>query len=118
MPILNENAQILGKRFAFPELTKFSGPFSTLNLSKQGVLLLILAAVIVAQALGIIYNKQSQRNLQAKLQANYAERDRLHNEWSQLLLEQGTWQANARVEKIAREQLGMVFPTKTEIIVP
>lgn len=95
-----------------------SGPFCNLKPSKRGVLLLILAAVTVLQALGIIYTKQTQRDLQAKLQANYAERDRLHNEWSQLLLEQGTWQANARVEKIAREQLGMVFPNKTEIIVP
>jgi len=97
---------------------KLAGPFSGLLLTKEVVVLASLVFVIVAQSIGVIYAKQSKRLLHAKLQSLYAVRDKLQIEWSQLLLEQGTWQADARVEKIAREKLGMIVPDKINVIVP
>lgn len=95
-----------------------SGPFAIDIMSRQAVILLLLGLVIMVQALGVIYTKQSRRTLHAKLQSLYATRDKLQIEWSKLLLEQGTWQAETRVDKIAREQLGMVVPDKTKVITP
>lgn len=97
---------------------KLAGPFAGLIFTKQLWLLTILFILTLSQALGVIYTKQTRRLLHAKLQSLYATRDKLQVEWSKLLLEQGTWQADARVEKIAREQLGMVVPDKTEVIIP
>jgi len=96
----------------------FAGPFTEFVFTKRVVFLLILGAIVVAQAIGVIYTKQSKRLLHAKLQSLYATRDRLQVEWSKLLLEKGSWQAEMRVERVAREQLGMVMPDKTQMIKP
>ena len=96
----------------------FDGPFSSIVFSKQLVLTILLGIFILVQAIGVIYTRQTRRLLHAKLQSLYAIRDELQVEWSKLLLEQGTWQADARVEKIAREQLDMIIPDKTNVITP
>jgi len=100
------------------KILQFSGPFSQIPLSNGSKLLILLTMLVVAQAMTVIYTTQEQRDLYATLQAGHNERDQLHKEWSRLLLEQGTWQADARVERIAREQLGMTVPNKVEVIVP
>lgn len=94
------------------------GPFSNIVITKQLVLFIIAAVLVLAQALGIIYTKQTKRLMHAKLQGSYKARDKLQVEWSQLLLEQGTWESDSRVERVAREQLGMVVPNKTNVIKP
>lgn len=97
---------------------QLDGPFSGVLLTKQTMLLVLVGGIILCQALAVIYSKQTRRLLHAQLQALYATRDKLQVEWSKLLLEQGTWQTETRVEKIAREQLGMVIPDKTNVIAP
>ncbi len=39
---------------------------------------------------------------------------RLESQWSQLLLEHSTWGSYARVERLAREKLGMKLPKTDE----
>ncbi len=95
-----------------------SGPFTGIMLDKARIWMIVLGVVVLVQALCVIYVKQTKRNLHAKLQTMYVSRDKLQEEWSQLLLEQGTWEAAARVERVAREQLGMTVPDKVNIIVP
>lgn len=95
-----------------------AGPFSRVILSKQLMICCLLSALVLSQAIGVIYTKQNKRLLHAKLQSLYTVRDKLQIEWSQLLLEEGTWQADARVERVAREQLGMVVPEKVNVIIP
>ena len=94
------------------------GPFNNLFSSRQAKWLLLLASILLLQSMGVIYTKQMQRLLHAKLQATYAARDRSQVEWSKLLLELGSCQADARVEAIARDQLGMVVPEKIDVIKP
>ncbi|HSX20591.1 MAG TPA: cell division protein FtsL [Gammaproteobacteria bacterium] len=95
-----------------------AGPFSGIMITKQLVICGMLGVLVLAQALGVIYVKQNKRLLNATLQNLYTVRDKLHVEWSQLLLEQGTWEADARVERMARDQLGMVVPDKVNVVVP
>ncbi len=40
----------------------------------------------------------------------------LEVEWGQLQLEQSTWAAHARIEKIARERLGMKVPAPGQVV--
>lgn len=94
-----------------------SGPFSQIIITKQLLICGALGIIVMAQALGIIYTKQNKRVLHANLQSLYTLRDKLQIEWSQLLLEQGTWEADARVEHIARDKLDMVMPEKVNVIV-
>lgn len=93
-----------------------AGPFSNVTFSKQLAVCFLMFGLVLAQAIGVIYIKQNKRMLHSNLQNMYKMRDKLHIEWSQLLLEQGTWEADARVEHIARDRLGMVMPDKVNLI--
>jgi cell division protein FtsL len=65
----------------------------------------------------VIYYKHFSRQLFADLQGFYKLRDELHVEWTQLLLEQGAWASDSRVEKIAREKLNMHLPSPDKVVV-
>ena len=96
---------------------EFASPLQAFGL-RRTLLILLLGGVVITQALGNIYIKQTNRTLYAKLQSLQAARDNYHVEWSQLLLERGTWANDARVEKIAREVLGMTVPETITVIRP
>lgn len=96
---------------------KLSGPFVEIIVTRQLLICGVLGIMVLAQALGVIYTKQNKRVLHANLQSLYALRDKLHVEWSQLLLEQGTWEANARVERVARDKLDMIIPDKVNVVI-
>lgn len=74
-----------------------------------------LLMAVVFSAVGVIYSKHTARQLFSELQSLQQRRDELHAEWTQLLLEQGTWTTNARVERVARERLNMWMPPAAEI---
>lgn len=77
-------------------------------------LLLILAAV--ACALSAVSANHRARGLVTDLQATEKRMRDLEVEWGQLQLEQSTLAAHVRVEKSARETLGMKVPAPGQII--
>ena len=78
--------------------------------------LLMMAAVLVS-ALSIVYVTNMTRSMNANIQQILAERNRLHIEWGQLLLEKGTWITPARVQHVAEEQMGMVLPDSKSVVI-
>lgn len=84
---------------------------------KRDLSIMILSFLVLSSALGVVYTKYLNRNLHIQLEQLQDARDNLHVEWTQLLLEQGTLASDLRVEKIAREKLGMVIPSPKEIVV-
>lgn len=72
---------------------------------------------IMATSLLVVYYKHVSRQLFSDLQNVHKSRHELHIEWTQLLLEQGAWGSDARVEKIARNKLNMHLPSPDKIIV-
>lgn len=77
----------------------------------------LLCLLLFLSAMSVVYHKHLSRQLFTKLQNLQQEIDFLQVEWSQLLLEQGTWGADARVERLAREHLQMVLPEPNEVVV-
>jgi cell division protein FtsL len=71
-------------------------------------LLLALAAILLA--LGVVYVKHENRLLTTEVERLRTERDRLDMEWSQLQLEEAALAHHARIETLARDQLGMSEP--------
>lgn len=71
---------------------------------------LLLAFALVISALVVVRTKHENRTLVGELDALRAEHERLEMEWAQLQLEEATLAHNNRVDKLAREQLGMVEP--------
>lgn len=81
----------------------------------QRLSLVVCWALLLASALGVIWNKHQARNLFIQLQALTAERDALDIEWGQLKLEQSAWSTHGRVEQTARVDLQMVIPRPNEV---
>lgn len=77
----------------------------------------MLVALAVASALGVVAAQHQSRKLYIELEREMARAHSLEVEWGQLQLEQSTWAAHARIEKLAREKLGMRPPVPGQIVV-
>lgn len=73
-------------------------------------LLLVLLAAVVASALGVSYSVYHARQLTSTVQQLKHEQNLLNVAWGQLQLENSTWGAYVRVEKLATDRLGMIQP--------
>ena len=77
---------------------------------------LILILLVVASALGTVSSNYRARRLFTALEQQQVRMRALEVEWGQLQLEQSTWAASARVEKIARDKLHMKPPAANQVI--
>jgi cell division protein FtsL len=75
-------------------------------------ILLLLTAIAVASALGVVYTKYHTRMLFAEVQKLEQDLDAFDEEWGQLQLEQNTWAEHSRIERLARSRLELVLPTR------
>ena len=76
---------------------------------------LLLIVIVLVSAVGTI---AAQHQARKRLQALEQERDRSQNlevEFGQLQLEMSSWAAHTRIEKIAREKLGMQPPDMKKV---
>ncbi|MGV0954009.1 MAG: cell division protein FtsL [Fluviibacter sp.] len=76
---------------------------------------LLLIVLVLVSAIGAI---TAQHQARKRLQALEQERDRAQNlevEFGQLQLEMSSWAAHTRIEKIAREKLGMQPPDMKKV---
>jgi cell division protein FtsL len=76
---------------------------------------LILLAILIASALGIVTAQHKSRKLYIELQQQQENARQLDIEWGQLQLEQSTWAMHARIEQIARAYLRMQVPDASRI---
>lgn len=74
------------------------------------LLLAILLVNVFIAALSVVMLKNSYRMAYVKHEKLIAQQDQLHTEWMKLLLEEGTWASNARIEQIATQEMNMVLP--------
>lgn len=82
---------------------------------RSRLLFTVLVAAVMVSAIGAVYAKHENRKLFMELQSLIDERDRLDVDWSRLQIEQSTWSTHARVEQLAREQMGMRNPAAEEL---
>lgn len=75
---------------------------------------LLLAAAVIC-ALSVVTSQHKARKLYLELQKQKEHAQQMEVEWGQLQLEQSTWAALTRVEKIAVQQLQMQFPKNGQI---
>ena len=82
-----------------------------MNERPQLVLILgVLFIAVLVTAIGLVYSKHLTRKLFVELQQLRKEVVSLDTEWGRLQLEQSAWSDHGRIERIARERLGMVIP--------
>ena len=71
---------------------------------------LMLLATLVLCSLSLVTSRHQARKLFVELEREQARARAYETEFGQLQLEQSTWAMPVRVEKIARQQLGMQIP--------
>lgn len=76
----------------------------------------ILLLLALACALSTVSANHRARKLFVELDREQNRMRDLDVEWGQLQLEQSTWAGHARVEKIAREKLGMRAPAPAQVV--
>lgn len=70
----------------------------------------ILALALMASALGVVQAQHRSRTYFVELERLKKESRAFDEQWGQLQLEQGTWANPARVDALARAQIGLVEP--------
>lgn len=83
---------------------------------RQAVISMVLVALLLVSALGVVVSAHQNRELFNTLSELQAERDGYQREWSQLLLEQSALSAHGRVEQLASERFGMSVPGKEDVV--
>ncbi|PZP64401.1 MAG: cell division protein FtsL [Azospira oryzae] len=76
---------------------------------------LMLFAILLACALGVVTAQHKARKLFVELEQERREAKRLDVEWGQLQLEQSTWATHARIERLASSELGMRLPLPSQV---
>ena len=76
---------------------------------------IVLALVLMACALAVVQAQHRSRSYFVELESLKKEARTLDEKWGQLQLEQSTWASPARVDKLARTQLGLVPPPQERI---
>ena len=77
----------------------------------------LLIAANMASAIAVVFARHEHRQLFIALSKLEKARDELNIEFGRLQLEQATWAESNRVDQVARNRLGMVFPQADEIVV-
>jgi cell division protein FtsL len=77
---------------------------------------LILLVIAVLCALSTVSASHRARKLFIELEREQNRMRELDVEWGQLQLEQSTWAGHARIEKIARDKLGMRPPVPAQVV--
>ena len=83
--------------------------------ARRGLAFAALVVGVLASAVAAVYAKHENRKLFMELQALTEERDRLEVDWSRLQIEQSAWSTHARVEQLARGEMGMRSPAAEEL---
>lgn len=83
----------------------------------QPAFLVFCFLAVLASGVAVVYAKYASRKYFVELEVLHAERDASDVEWRRLQLEQSTWAAHGRVERIARNKLDMHTPVAGEVVV-
>ena len=83
---------------------------------RPGAILVVLMLLNLASAVAVVQAKHSSRDLQNELQQLRLVKDNIESEWAQLQLEESAWANHGRVDRIAREKLGMVEPVDDQVV--
>lgn len=86
-------------------------------LTKQQIIVMLLAVAVILSALSTIYVTHISRLLHASYQRHLIEKDHLHVQRGQLLLERSTWMIQSRIQQIAEKKLGMKIPDHKSVVI-
>ena len=87
-----------------------------LQITKRGILVVFSVLALLYSAFSIVYVKDLNRRLFIQYQVLQREKSEEVIQLGKLLLEQSTWSAQFRIQKVAQRRLEMQIPTAKEVI--
>lgn len=96
-----------------PNLTKLIA----LDLFTVGRVPLILLMLIFASAMGVVFITHHSRQAISEKDQTLVERERLDNEWRNLILEETALAEHSRVQNLAKQELEMKRPDSDKEVV-
>ncbi len=87
-----------------------------LSFPKSLLIVVLLWVALMASSLTVVYVTYDTRVKFNELETLRLEQNQLQVVWGQYLLEESTWAAYGRVEKLAQERLKMQVPESQQII--
>jgi len=85
--------------------------------SLRNFILSLLIAAVLGSGVAVVYARQEHRQAYVQLNRLLRERDEINIEFSRMQLEQATWAETNRIEQVATQRIGMVFPQAAELVV-
>ncbi|MFN3238415.1 MAG: cell division protein FtsL [Pseudomonadales bacterium] len=86
-------------------------------LAWQQLVVAVLVIAVIASSFGVSLAAFQTREQYSVLQKLNEESDQLDSEYEKLLLEQSAWAGYARIDEVAREELGMQIPQGEQVVV-
>lgn len=86
-----------------------------IRLNFKVLTIVVLSAVVMGSAIGVINAKHQARTAFVELQALQKLRDDMQVNWGRLQLEQAAWATHSRIEQIASSRLDMILPPEDSI---
>ena len=84
---------------------------------KELVWVVVLLCGVMLSAIGVVYAKHTSRQLFVEHEVLRKKLDHFEVNWGRLQLEQSTWAAHSRIERVARKRLNMRMVDAGEVIV-
>lgn len=102
---------------AVVENLAFDGRSIPVKLSRSSLRVIFLVVAIMISALVLVYVKDLNRRLFIEYQNLQQANNELNIEYGKLLLEQGAWSTQERVQTIAMRSLNMEIPSSDDIVI-
>jgi len=88
-----------------------------LDLLSVGRVPLVLLVLIFASAMGVVFTTHHTRQAITEKDQSMVERERLDNEWRNLLLEETALAEHSRVQAVAKKELDMKRPDSDKEVI-
>jgi|GEM_PF-830664 len=95
---------------------EFEGRFTSNGLFLSNFRIFFLIVVVIISALALIYVKDLNRRLFIDYQNLQQVNSEMNIYYGRLLLEQGVWSAQERIQVVAANSLNMVIPSSSDIV--
>lgn len=95
----------------------YAGSLASFVISKQVMPLLLSILLVLISAFSIVYERESHRHVMADYQSLIFNYDQMQSQQKQLILEQSTWANSQRIQRVAENNLGMIFPRQQQTVV-
>lgn len=86
-------------------------------MNMQNGITVLLTFILIGVVVNYVYFQNETRKLFAATQSIEKQKLELDADWARLQIEKSTLVSNNRIEKVAREQLGMKLPEDEQVMV-